>query len=148
MGKAWRKQHPYGFFARASKNPDGSTNLLVWKCGIPGKKGGHWEGAVYRLKMIFSDDYPIKPPQCQFQPTIFHPNIYPSGDVCLSILDPKKAWKPGITVTQILVHIQELLESPNNDDPAQRAPHELFKKDKEAYWKRVRHEAQKYSKAK
>ena len=30
------------------------------------------------------------PPKCKFEPPIFHPNIYPSGTVCLSLLDADK----------------------------------------------------------
>ncbi len=41
-----------------------------------------------------------------FTPVIFHPNIYPSGTVCLSILSEDKDWKPAITVKQILLGIQ------------------------------------------
>ena len=37
--KAWRKDHPIDFFARPSRKADGSQNLMVWECGIPGKKG-------------------------------------------------------------------------------------------------------------
>lgn len=35
--KKWRKDRPFGFYAKPEKNADGSTNLLVWRCGIPGK---------------------------------------------------------------------------------------------------------------
>ena len=37
--KQWRKDHPFGFFAKPEVNADGSLNLLVWDCGIPGKSG-------------------------------------------------------------------------------------------------------------
>ena len=36
--KAWRKDHPAGFVARPKKMPDGSTNLFLWSCVVPGKK--------------------------------------------------------------------------------------------------------------
>jgi ubiquitin-protein ligase len=42
----------------------------------------------------------------QFSPPIFHPNIYPSGTVCLSLLDADKDWKPAITIKQVLLGIQ------------------------------------------
>ena len=37
--KAWRKDHPFGFVAVPTKNPDGTMNLMNWECAIPGKKG-------------------------------------------------------------------------------------------------------------
>jgi|TARA_B110000977_G_scaffold191570_1_gene263883 ubiquitin-conjugating enzyme E2 I len=57
----------------------------------------------------------------------FHPNIYPSGKVCLSILNEDKAWKPSITVKQILVGVQELLDNPNNGDAANSQAYAMFK---------------------
>jgi ubiquitin-conjugating enzyme E2 I len=51
----------------------------------------------------FTEDYPSKPPKCKFIPVIFHPNIYPSGTVCLSILDEEKDWRPAITIKQVLL---------------------------------------------
>ena len=44
----------------------------------------------------FSEDYPNKPPVCKFKMVgttgkpLFHPNIYPSGKICLSLLDADK----------------------------------------------------------
>ena len=47
---------------------------------------------------------PLLLPQCKFQANFFHPNVYPSGTVCLSILNeacpptqpalPSRAWLP------------------------------------------------------
>jgi len=142
--KAWRRDHPHGFWARPAKQADGSLNLMQWQCGIPGKKETPWEGGLYKLVMTFSEDYPSKPPRCQFQPVIFHPNIYPSGTVCLSILNEEKGWKPSITVKQLLLGIQDLLDNPNLDDPAQREPFMLCRENRAAYTARVRQEAAKY----
>ena len=94
--------------------------------------------------MFFSEDYPNKPPKCQFEDVLFHPNIYPSGTVCLSNLNEEKDWKPAITIKQILLGIQDLLGTPNNQDPAQKEPYELYRKDKDEFWQRVRKEARKY----
>lgn len=96
------------------------------------------------MVITFSDEYPSKPPKCQFSPVIFHPNIYPSGTVCLSILNEDKGWKPSITVKQILLGIQDLLNNPNLGDPAQREPFILCRDDKKAYIKRVQQEARKH----
>lgn len=40
-----------------------STNLMKWKCHVPGKLGTDWEGGFYPITMEFSDDYPTKPPK-------------------------------------------------------------------------------------
>ncbi|GAA5858498.1 hypothetical protein JCM5296_000441 [Sporobolomyces johnsonii] len=139
--KQWRKDHPYGFWAKPQKNPDGSMNLMNWDVGIPGKENTIWADGVYKLSMIFPEDYPSKPPKCKFTPPLFHPNVYPSGTVCLSILNEEKAWKPAITVKQILLGVQELLDSPNADDPAQLEAYQMFKKDRAAYDKKVKQQA-------
>lgn len=46
-----------------------------------------WEGGYFPLTLHFSEDYPSKPPKCKFPQGFFHPNVYPSGTVCLSILN-------------------------------------------------------------
>ena len=37
----------------------------------------------------------------KFEPPLFHPNVYPSGTICLSLLDEEKGWKPSITIKQV-----------------------------------------------
>ena len=144
--KTWRKQKPFGFWAKPAEKADGEMDMLRWEVGIPGKEGTIWEGGEYHLTMTFSDDYPSKPPKCQFVPLIFHPNIYPSGTVCLSILSEDKGWRSHITIKQILVAIQELLDNPNINDPAQKEPFEMYKASKEDYERRVRAEVKNHPK--
>ncbi|KAI9360395.1 ubiquitin-conjugating enzyme 9 [Zopfochytrium polystomum] len=143
--KAWRKDHPYGFWAKPEKNQDGSLNLMQWQVGIPGKQGTPWENGVYTLTMTFPDDYPQKPPKCKFPSGLFHPNVYPSGTVCLSILNEEQDWKPAITIKQILLGVQDLLNDPNPDSPAQSEAYMMFKKDRVAYERRVRAQAKQYT---
>ncbi|CAK5050225.1 unnamed protein product [Meloidogyne enterolobii] len=61
-----------------------------WKCAIPGPKDTIWEGGLYKLQMNFEDDFPFTPPKCRFDPPIFHPNVYSSGTVSLSLFN--KDW--------------------------------------------------------
>ncbi|KAG2555178.1 hypothetical protein PVAP13_9KG565030 [Panicum virgatum] len=124
--KAWRKNHPHGFVAKPETLPDGTVNLMTWHCTIPGKQGTDWEGGYFPLTLHFSEDYPSKPPKCKFPQGFFHPNVYPSGTVCLSILNEDSGWRPAITVKQILVGIQDLLDQPNPADPAQTDGYHLF----------------------
>ncbi|ORX84217.1 UBC-like protein, partial [Anaeromyces robustus] len=70
-----------------------------------------------------------------------HPNVYPSGTVCLSILNEDQDWKPSITIKDILTGIQVLLNEPNPDSPAQEKAYFLYMKDKESYIKHVKQQA-------
>ena len=92
--KNWRKDHPYGFTAKPKSLVDGSSNLLMWECKIPGKKGTDWEGGEMKVTLEFSADYPTKPPICKFTPPLFHVNVFSSGDICLSILNQGEDWRP------------------------------------------------------
>ncbi|KAG0170482.1 E2 SUMO-conjugating protein ubc9 [Apophysomyces sp. BC1034] len=132
--KQWRKDHPHGFWARPGKNADGSLDLMVWTCGIPGKENTPWDVGVYKVVMTF--------PEGKFTPPLFHPNVYPSGTICLSILNEDEGWKPAITVKQILLGVQDLLNDPNPESPAQQDAYMLFRRDKREYERRVREQAQ------
>jgi len=64
----------------------------------------------------------------QFKPVLPHPNVYPSGTVCLSILNDEEDWKPNISIKTILLGIQKLLrDEPNINSPAQYDPCALYK---------------------
>ena len=136
--KLWRRDHPHGFYARPQVNSDGSLNLLKWDCGIPGRTGTIWEGGTFKLTMDFSDEYPSKPPKCKFDPVLFHPNVYPSGTVCLSILNEDEDWRPNLTIKQILLGIQDLMNNPNPNSPAQQEPYLIYTRNREEYNKRIR----------
>lgn len=136
--KNWRRDHPAGFWARPVASDDGSLNLMLWHAGIPGKPDTDWEGGVYKMSLSFSEDYPSKPPLVKFVPPLYHPNVYPSGTVCLSILNEDKDWKPSVTIKQILKGVQDLLDAPNMSDPAQREPYMDLKNDPELYKRKVR----------
>eukprot|EP00299_Pterocystis_sp_00344_P009718 c4179_g1_i2.p1 GENE.c4179_g1_i2~~c4179_g1_i2.p1 ORF type:complete len:174 (+),score=25.15 c4179_g1_i2:38-523(+) len=142
--KAWRKDHPHLFHAAPVKKPDGTFDMFFWECIIPGKEGTPWEGGYYRLTMQFTEDYPSKPPKCKFTPPLFHPNVFPSGTVCLSIIDEELDWKPAITIRQILLGIQDLLDSANEKSPAQEEPLILYTRNREEYNARVRQQALKH----
>jgi ubiquitin-conjugating enzyme E2 I len=112
--------------------------MFKWRCEIPGPKGCVWEKGYYKLKMDFPKDYPLRPPRCYFSPVLPHPNVYPSGTVCLSILNEEEDWRPSITIKMILTGIQKMLkDDPNLLSPAQLEPTQLYKKDRDKYNKQA-----------
>ncbi|KAG9130903.1 hypothetical protein Leryth_006677 [Lithospermum erythrorhizon] len=91
-----------------------------------------------------SDEDPSKSPKCKFPLGFFHPNRYPSGTVCLSILNEDSGCRPAITIRQLLVGIQDLLDAPNILDPTQSDGYKMFVEDKTEYRRRVRQQHSSY----
>lgn len=108
-------------------------NLMKWEAGIPGKEGTNWEGGIFKVTMEFSSDYPMKPPVCRFVPALYHPNVYPSGKICLSILNEEEGWRPAITIKQMLLGVQDLLDNPNPNSPAQQRAYEDYVRNRKLY---------------
>lgn len=142
--KQWRKDHPFGFYAKPTKKPDGSLDLHNWSAGIPGKAGTLWENATYPLSINFPEEYPAKPPKIRFPKNFYHPNVYPSGTICLSILNEEQDWRPAISIKQLLIGIQELLDTPNPLSPAQEPAWKTFQSNKDEYIKMIKAQAETY----
>eukprot|EP00195_Chlamydomonas_chlamydogama_P009417 CAMPEP_0202890994 /NCGR_PEP_ID=MMETSP1392-20130828/1207_1 /ASSEMBLY_ACC=CAM_ASM_000868 /TAXON_ID=225041 /ORGANISM="Chlamydomonas chlamydogama, Strain SAG 11-48b" /LENGTH=163 /DNA_ID=CAMNT_0049574655 /DNA_START=140 /DNA_END=631 /DNA_ORIENTATION=+ len=146
--KNWRKDRPFGFAAKPVTKADDSVDLQRWKCTVPGKEGTIWEGGHYPVELHFPDDYPAKAPMAFFPAGFVHPNVFPEGKVCLSILNDDHElggqWAPSISVKQILTGIQELLNDPNLYSPAQEYAYKLLKTNKAGYDKIVKAQALKY----
>ena len=86
-----------------------------------GPEGTCFENAVLPARLQFPTDYPLSPPKMTFiVPDLLHPNIYPDGRVCISILhapgdDPTgyessaERWSPVQSVEKILLSVSALL---------------------------------------
>ena len=99
-------------------------NMMICEAIIFGPDDTDWEGAVIQLMMEFTEKFPSEPPKVRFLTTMFHPNIYANGNICLDILDKK--WTPLYSCTTILTSIQSLLSDPNPDSPANNEAAQLF----------------------
>lgn len=53
--KQWRRDHPFGFFAKPARTPQGVLDLKKWECGVPGKDKTLWEGGLFKLDVLFPD---------------------------------------------------------------------------------------------
>lgn len=68
-----------------------------------------WWATEYALKLITVTSVELIYRFCvlcfagKFEPPLFHPNVYPSGTVCLSILEEDKDWRPAITIKQVWI---------------------------------------------
>lgn len=101
----------WGFTA----TPD-EANLSHIIATFPGPVGSPYEGGVYAVSFDVPNEYPLKPPRARFATRVFHPNISSqTGAICLDILKDK--WTPVYNLQSILISLQQLLDSPNADDP-------------------------------
>jgi hypothetical protein len=55
LRKQWRKDHPFGFFAKPHRTAQGVLDLKKWECGVPGKKDTLWDGGLFKLDVVFPD---------------------------------------------------------------------------------------------
>jgi len=104
------------------------NNMLNWKVLIFGPSETIYESGVYECEFNFSRDYPNKPPEFKFITNIPHPNIYPDGKVCISILhdgvdefnyeDISERWNPSHSVNSIIMSVISMLSNPNLESPA------------------------------
>ncbi|KAF3433733.1 hypothetical protein FNV43_RR24836 [Rhamnella rubrinervis] len=104
-------------------------NIFEWSVTILGPDDTPYECGIFNAIMRFPDNYPQSPPTMKFTSKIWHPNVYPDGTVCISILHPpgddpngyelaSERWNPVHTVESIALSIISMLSSPNDESPA------------------------------
>jgi ubiquitin-conjugating enzyme E2 G1 len=103
-------------------------NFMIWNGILFGPPDTIFEGGLFKFKFTFGKDYPNKPPVFQFITSIPHPNIYPDGRICISILHEgndewgyehiSERWSPCQSANSILMSIISLLTDPNLESPA------------------------------
>jgi len=106
-------------------------NMFMWEVAIFGPPGTIYQGGYFKARMNFPHDYPFSPPSLKFEKStmLYHPNVYESGDLCISILHPPvndphsgelpcERWNPTQSVRTILLSVVSLLNEPNTSSPA------------------------------
>ena len=90
-------------------------DMYRWDAMIIGPTESPYSGGVFKLSIHFPTDYPFKPPKVIFETKIYHPNVSPTGAICLDIL--KDQWSPALTIGKVLLSICSLLNDANPKDP-------------------------------
>ncbi|CBZ55578.1 Ubiquitin carrier protein, related [Neospora caninum Liverpool] len=111
------------------------NDIMKWNAVIFGPEDTPWEGGTFQLEMIFSNEYPNRPPLVRFLSKLFHPNVYNDGNICLDILQTQ--WSPIYDISAILTSIQSLLSDPNPSSPANQEAARLYAENRREYNRRV-----------
>lgn len=129
--------------------PKSENNFFEWECLIMGPSDTPFEYGIFPASLCFPRDYPMNPPKMKFHSTsILHPNIYPDGRVCISILHPPGAdpmgyetaaerWSPVQNVEKILISVVSMLAEPNPESAANVDAAVMWRDDKDGFRRRA-----------
>ncbi|XP_059483711.1 ubiquitin-conjugating enzyme E2 S [Neocloeon triangulifer] len=103
---------------------------------IEGPAGTPYAGGVFKVKLTLGKDFPSSPPKAFFLTKIFHPNVAPSGEICVNTL--KKDWNPDLGIQHILLTVKCLLIVPNAESALNEEAGKLLLEQYDDYFKRAR----------
>jgi ubiquitin-conjugating enzyme E2 Z len=93
------------------------TDMLKGYAMIIGPEDTPYFGGYYLFQFEFPSNYPFAPPKVTYETnngyTRFHPNLYISGKVCLSMLNTWEGekWSSVQTIRSVLLTIHSILNS-------------------------------------
>ena len=108
-----------------------------------------FNGGYFRAEMVFTEEYPYQPPKFRFLLPITHPNIYPDGQLCISILhkpgedqlsgeDASERWSPLQGAESVLRSVLLLLDDPEINSPANVDAGVMYRDDRALYNEKAR----------
>ncbi|KAK0626639.1 ubiquitin-conjugating enzyme/RWD-like protein [Immersiella caudata] len=122
-----------------------STNLLKWRFALMViNSDSAFNGGYFKAEMVFTEEYPYQPPKFRFLIPITHPNIYPDGQLCISILhkpgedqlsgeDASERWSPLQGAESVLRSVLLLLDDPEINSPANVDAGVMFRDRRDEY---------------
>lgn len=89
---------------------DDAECLTDWVVSMVGANGTVYQGEIYRLRVRFHPEYPVRPPEVRFmRPAPVHEHIYSDGKICLNIL--YSDWDPKMDVKSLCLSLLSMLSS-------------------------------------
>jgi ubiquitin-conjugating enzyme E2 R len=131
-----------------------NESIFEWKVAlIVINPDSIYHGGFFTAKMTFPKTYPFSPPDFKFYKPPFHPNVYPDGKLCISILHPPgddemsgelaaERWSPAQRVESVLISILSLLDDAEPSSPANVDAGVMMRNDPEAYKARARQDVE------
>ncbi|KKK11928.1 hypothetical protein P175DRAFT_0472523 [Aspergillus ochraceoroseus IBT 24754] len=122
-----------------------NDDIFNWTVGlIVVNPDSLYYGGYFKAAMKFPKNYPYSPPEFRFLHPLYHPNIYPDGKLCISILHSpgedemsgelaSERWSPAQRVESVLISILSLLDDPEVSSPANVDAGVLLRKEPEKY---------------
>eukprot|EP01103_Thecamoeba_quadrilineata_P007707 TRINITY_DN17550_c0_g1_i1.p1 TRINITY_DN17550_c0_g1~~TRINITY_DN17550_c0_g1_i1.p1 ORF type:complete len:167 (+),score=31.19 TRINITY_DN17550_c0_g1_i1:24-524(+) len=123
-------------------------NIFEWEIVIMGPTDTLFDGGIFKARLSFPHEYPNLPPKMKFVSEIWHPNVFKTGEVCISILHPpgddkygyekaSERWNPIHTVETILISVISMLSDPNDESPANLDAAKEWREDRPTFKRKV-----------
>ena len=106
-----QKEKPEGISMKQLNEND----AYKWNAILFGPDGSDYESCKYLLSITYPFEYPFAPPTIKFISPILHPNVNETGEICLNILKKDDGWSPALSISKVLLSLQNLLMEPNPD---------------------------------
>lgn len=124
--------------------PIDDDNIFEWEAVVAGPEGTPYEGGLYTATLSFPKEYPNLPPKMKFTCDMYHPNIYPDGSVCISILHtaaddpggyelPSERWSPVQSIEKVLLSVVSMLAEPNDESGANIDASKMWRDDRDLF---------------
>ncbi|KAK1766074.1 putative ubiquitin-conjugating enzyme protein [Phialemonium atrogriseum] len=126
------------------------ANLFRWRFALMVvNPDSDFNGGYFKAEMIFTEEYPYQPPKFRFLIPIYHPNVYPDGQLCISILhkpgedimsgeQASERWSPLQGAESVLRSVLLLLDDPEINSPANVDASLLYRDHRPEYNKKAR----------
>lgn len=134
--RCWRQRHEtkselLGCYARPTIQQSLCTNIFEWQVGLAIVE----HDCVYVATVVWHNL--VSMPACTFQRGVFHPNIDPAGQLCIS----QGFWRPptrvctanGGRIGYLLCTLIKILQHPDQGNVGNLRAAWLYQHDKEAY---------------
>jgi len=120
-------------------------SLFKWNLGLMViNPDSVFNGGYFKAEMTFTDKYPYAPPTFKFIRKLWHPNIYPDGKLCISILHApgedeqsgelaSERWSAVQSAESVLRSILVLLDNPEISSPANVDAGVMYRDDRAQY---------------
>ncbi|KAJ3248192.1 hypothetical protein HDU78_001592 [Chytriomyces hyalinus] len=124
--------------------PVSDSDLLNWEAKLVGPTNSPYQGGKFTVALVFTSDYPFKPPKVKFVTKIYHPNVDEDGSICIGVLKPD-VWKPSNKIADILNSLVLVLAEPNADDAINTSVAEAMNTNRAQYEKTCQEWIKKYA---
>jgi ubiquitin-conjugating enzyme E2 R len=132
-----------------------NDNVFEWSVAlIVLNPDSNYYGGYFKATMKFPKNYPYSPPDFRFVRPLWHPNVYPDGRLCISILHApgedatsgelaSERWSPAQRVESVLLSVLSLLDDAEVSSPANVDAGVQLRKDPAGYKARVLEDTEK-----